>query len=1613
MGDLSLTRERRSGALRRVKSSKQPAMMRCALSVALVAVTCGLGVIARAAPLCNQGAYTRTWFGASPLCVGAYNYSYPDVHTCILSQAFYCADGSPASEPRCAYLDDNGICMVRPTCESYWPAAGPDFTCPYPSDTSSSCAARGSAQTCGMGQDDNFDGCIDEGCTSGAGECQCTKQCSNPSCTAPQQAWCSPFNGRKEICGDHKDNNCNGLIDEGCSPKLECPVATGKDPILLASQAAVTEPYTDFEVQFVTKLSLSRTYNSSDVSILMDAPVGFFGRGWHHDWEAELSCDPDGSCTVSQGLKPGLRFQPAGSAPSLDGTETVAVYAPYATDALGAVHHDLLLRRASGRWELYLSDGNELLFDTVQTACSTATPGAARLVQTIDPAGNATFAGYDPEHGVLLSLDDGLGHTVEVRGEGFCPSRASELRFDGRTMVTYGYSGGDLYTVTDADGSAMRSYTYYSGTNGLLRAVRNGAGEVLAEFSYDDEGRAIGLVDYGSSVAVDYDAPGGITVTEAFRGKDGDTVSSSARTLNQDGNLLSSSDGCACGPAKAQQWSGHDLTCSMDALGHVTHHDHDALGRITSTIEFGGTGCAVPAALPPGSSAEYRGYGVSRPIVQGVALDLDVTSSVSRWSSTGANGWAKDVYDYSQSVDPSVDPPGYACTSSPLPAGSVVCRQLTSGYVMVDPSSPLQLDRHATFFSYDQRGRLVRTYGPVSLDFPRPGDVPPLEERTYWPDDAPVARRGRLHELRRYPDPAATPLVTSYDYDELGVYQTTDERGGVSTVVKDGRGRPRFVVAVDTQVTETRYHDGASPSLVLLPGGEVTRYAYDGMGRVQGVEHLSADPDASAAAVVVWSEAFAYDAAGNRIHSERKDRDGRVTWQQDRGFDVQHRVVWDSHPEAPAGKTWTYDQAGFLSSLTDEIGRGTVFTPDARGRVLSVSRSSPAEPARRVATYAYSAGSPSPSQVVGGNDPPSYFGTATYAHDDFGQLYQLNTSALMFGDERFWYDARGNLVKKSYTWGPAEYDVLYAYDGLDRLTTVTADEITYRYAYDRPPYQGLLVEAQEPGRTVTYAYDAAGRLAGESVAQPSVSTPLVTTYGYDPGGRLEQLTYPSGLRLAYDRDPSTGEVVRITNLDTGTRYVDAIAHAPGGPIEALTFGNGQHLSAGFNRRYEEISLSNGPLSLGYNLNLAGDVGLISDQSMTLSGCSRDTAREFAYDAQDRLTGSTSWLAYTYDGAGNRTGEAVEGAQESYLNLSADQPQHRLVSGTKTHSFVYDYRGNVSGIASWATGGDPLVLCLVHDSLGRLTAVGPGSGSIALSLTYYPMACVSEAAIQQTRVRFAYDASNRRIARQDAGSGQWTYFVHDAGGNLLSEITTVNGTPVNVRDYVWLDARPVAQIEYPGPTPAQGHTYYVHTDAIGLPRAMTNASGQLVWNTYAKPYGDIAEKTSLDPLSGKVIVTNLRLPGQYDERLLGSLGLQGPYYNWNRWYLPGVGRYLEPDPIALQGEINGPGYPDWYGYAEGNPLRNTDPRGECIEDACVLEGYGLAVGVAALGTLLYKYMSDAIASCSACKQCICMDIDGLGRKFGPTKLGKKNSFKNGEKCDMACKAAGHAYGFCGS
>ncbi|HEY5959773.1 MAG TPA: RHS repeat-associated core domain-containing protein, partial [Polyangiaceae bacterium] len=404
------------------------------------------------------------------------------------------------------------------------------------------------------------------------------------------------------------------------------------------------------------------------------------------------------------------------------------------------------------------------------------------------------------------------------------------------------------------------------------------------------------------------------------------------------------------------------------------------------------------------------------------------------------------------------------------------------------------------------------------------------------------------------------------------------------------------------------------------------------------------------------------------------------------------------------------------------------------------------------------------------------------------------------------------------------------------------------------------------------------------------------------------------------------------NAADGSSYATSIVHTPGGPVSALTFGNGLTLSNTFTRRYAPGALSSGPLTLQYGMTAAGDVASLTEDATT--------THAFQYDFVGRLATSPGWLSYGYDNNGNRSSESLQSASKTYT-YNYDRLARRLGStGLPEYGYSVDMQGHTNGVAAFNASGTQLTgaMCWTHDAFGRLTSLGTLAQS-AWSPDYFNgtsawgYGCFSGPST--VTAQFKYDSRNRRIARRTS-AGQWAYVISDAGGNPLSEIAKT-GDPANpwtkVRDYVWLDGTPLAQIEYPGPSGVSaGYVYYYHADNLGLPRALTNQAAQTVWTASVQPFGNVVETTGPDPLSGRTVVTNLRLPGQYDERLLGSLGLQGPYYNWNRWYLPSVGRYLELDPIALGGGFNGSGWhaPDWYNYAEGNPLRWTDPDGTAPE-----------------------------------------------------------------------------------
>ncbi|MEP4189701.1 MAG: RHS repeat-associated core domain-containing protein, partial [Sneathiella sp.] len=119
--------------------------------------------------------------------------------------------------------------------------------------------------------------------------------------------------------------------------------------------------------------------------------------------------------------------------------------------------------------------------------------------------------------------------------------------------------------------------------------------------------------------------------------------------------------------------------------------------------------------------------------------------------------------------------------------------------------------------------------------------------------------------------------------------------------------------------------------------------------------------------------------------------------------------------------------------------------------------------------------------------------------------------------------------------------------------------------------------------------------------------------------------------------------------------------------------------------------------------------------------------------------------------------------------------------------------------------------------------------------------------------------------------------------------------------------------------------YVHSDHLGAPTLMTDASRSVVWDRTQLPFG------SEDSLTGSAANDN-RFPGQREEAETGL------HYNYFRDYDPTTGRYLQSDPIGLNGGIN------TYGYTGGNPVNYADPEGKVahrvIFGGLIGAGFGL-------------------------------------------------------------------------
>jgi RHS repeat-associated protein len=197
----------------------------------------------------------------------------------------------------------------------------------------------------------------------------------------------------------------------------------------------------------------------------------------------------------------------------------------------------------------------------------------------------------------------------------------------------------------------------------------------------------------------------------------------------------------------------------------------------------------------------------------------------------------------------------------------------------------------------------------------------------------------------------------------------------------------------------------------------------------------------------------------------------------------------------------------------------------------------------------------------------------------------------------------------------------------------------------------------------------------------------------------------------------------------------------------------------------------------------------------------------------------------------------------------------------------------------------------------------------------------------------------RIPSSTSASGGPTgivHYIYDLDGHLLAEANgSATGTSVvTTREYIWLPDNdnhqmtpggtvgqslglgslaandnsavdlPLAIVDTVNTTPA---LLMVHSDHLGRPTRLTDATKATVWQATYKPWGEVQSTSGTR-------ANNLRFPGQYFQ-IETNLA-----YNWHRHYDPVTGRYTQPDPLRF---VDGPSI---YAYAGNSPLKWTDRLG---------------------------------------------------------------------------------------
>ncbi|GAB1510927.1 RHS repeat-associated core domain-containing protein [Actinophytocola sp. KF-1] len=670
--------------------------------------------------------------------------------------------------------------------------------------------------------------------------------------------------------------------------------------------------------------------------------------------------------------------------------------------------------------------------------------------------------------------------------------------------------------------------------------------------------------------------------------------------------------------------------------------------------------------------------------------------------------------------------------------------------------------------------------------------------------------------------------------------------------------------------------------------------------------------------------------------------------------------VFVEHPlDGMAIRTYEYDDAGMLATVTNENGDAVRMTYDARGNITSRTTC-------RTAGSCQTSYTTYPATVTNPFDPRNELPVETRdarSASAGDTTYRTSYTYTATGDLATQTEPDGAVVRHTYSTGgePAVGGGVIP-PGLLLTTTDARGKVTRRQYYPN----GDLAQTTEPGGLVTtFTYDALGREVSETEISDSFPGGVTTTTAYDALSRPTVVTEPAttdavtGVRhqqetvTTYDVD---GNPVKVEERDrlggAATRTTTTEYDAAGRPVRVVD-AEGNETTATYDRfgnvvstvdaagtRYDYAYTARQALAeVRLRAYRGDDQGGLVEDYLVVESHSYDWAGrrasttdamgrriEYRYYGDDRVwkvvlkgfrdaDGTRRDFVLeenTYDAAGNPV-KKVTGNGTKTLTQTFDRGGDLVTTVedpaglARTTNYTYDQGGNVlrvsrSGKPSnvpWPLPTTPEVVSYVYDDAGNAVreTVSTGTESLVTTSTY-----------DQRGLQLSTTDPRGNVAGADPAA-YTTTFAYDETGQLIRDV----GAPVAA------EAGGTAQTVRP--TATYGYNAFGEQtsvrDEVGNVRSWT-------YDRLGRPVTEVEPAYRAPGASGSVTPTTRT---RYDG--LGNVvEVTDPRGNATRYGYDQLGRLVTLDEPATTNDTRAV---TRYTYTRtGLPLSTTDPTGARTE-----------------------------------------------------------------------------------